>query len=65
MTLFDETSEIPGIFYRTSSRDMNPSFKALVVLVFAAVSVIAETHSIQFDNRSVRAPIISKGHHRH
>ena len=43
---------------------MSLSFKTLAVLIFAAVPIIAERHTvILFDRLSVRAPINSKGHH--
>ena len=61
--LFDEVSEIPDIFYPTISPVMSLSFKTLAVLALAAVSVIAETHTVYFQNESVQATIISKGHH--
>ena len=53
--LFDQVSEVPDIFCPASSRDIKPPFKEpgrpFAVLAFAAVSVIAETHSVGFFNR--------------
>ena len=61
--LFDEVSETPDILSPTISRVMNLSFKTLAILALAAAPVIAETHSVYFNNLSVQAFVISKGRH--